>query len=105
MRFNWLKFLIFFIFLVILKVAWIFFQNSNDFELGVFAEKNSWGYFIKHQKKIIIQQAHIPAVQNFRSFRSAAEAQRVGELVIYKLKNRQKPQITLAELDSLQIVY
>jgi hypothetical protein len=105
MQFNWLKFLIFLILLVILKMVWGWFQNTDAFELTIFAEKNGWGYLIKHQNRLIIQQAHIPAIQNFQNFRSSAEARRVGKLVIYKLKNKQNPRITLAELDSLKIVH
>jgi hypothetical protein len=91
--------IIFFIYKSVLK------QNES-IQVQPFSIKKGWGYDIYKDKKIYIHQEIIPAVEGRKNFVSKIEAEKVGELVVSKMKAAKGvgfPQITIQELDSLQI--
>lgn len=80
-------------------------QNEN-IQVKTFQTASGWGYDIIKDDKIYIHQEIIPAVEGFKSFSSKKEAEKVGNLVLQKIKNKEGgglPQVTVEEIDSLQI--
>ncbi|KQC33255.1 hypothetical protein AAU57_07945 [Nonlabens sp. YIK11] len=65
-----------------------------------------WGFYIIKQDKKLIVQNQIPAVNGLQLFRSKRDADKVGELMKFKIMhNIFPPSVSLKELDSLQINY
>lgn len=64
-----------------------------------------WGYEILVDQKVFIHQDCIPAVDSFRTFSSKADAQRIGEMVMEKIKSGQKPAVTREEIRDSHIAY
>jgi hypothetical protein len=82
-------------------------EPSPDDHLPVkvlsYRTNSGWGYEIEVDGKVFIHQDNIPAVQGNRSFESAADALKVGEFVLAKMKNNKKPVITVEELKGMKI--
>ena len=68
-------------------------------------DDGGWGYNVSINKKLVIKQNIIPAVSQRVSFKTEAEAQKTGELVVKKLQNNKMPSIKIQELDSMHIDY
>ena len=65
-----------------------------------------YGYAIRQNGNLVIEQKHIPAIQQFKPFVNRKETERVGMLVKKKLEqNIFPPTISVGELDSLGISY
>jgi len=64
-----------------------------------------WGYEILKNDSVYIRQEIIPAIQGRKSFISEEEANRIANLVLYKMKRGklQFPDITIHDLDSCKI--
>lgn len=68
--------------------------------------ENGWGYnIVLRDKKVIIKQDIIPAVQRSIPFQSEEDARKTALLVINKLNHKNGPTVTVSELDSLHIVF
>ena len=93
----------------LLCFAVIFFnrQKSHEGKIFVYAVPvktvNGWGYNIMAGEKIFIRQEFIPAVPGKQGFKTAADAQLVGNLVVKKITLKQWPTVTVSELDSLGV--
>ena len=76
-------------------------------EVQVYPTSGSgYGYAIYRDKKKIIDQPHIPAVQRLQSFATEEEARCVAGLVRRKLEAKfSLPTVSLYELDSLHVEY
>ena len=68
-----------------------------------FRVDNGFGYEITNNKKVLIKQNYIPAIQENKPFFSKEDANKVASLVINKLKNRSSPTVSLRELTMLKI--
>lgn len=67
-------------------------------------EMDQFGYDIYKDSILMIHQPIVPGVQGNRGFSSKEDAQKVAELMIYKLDNGiTPPSITSEELDSLNL--
>ncbi|WP_290339363.1 DUF4907 domain-containing protein [Ferruginibacter paludis] len=80
--------------------------NSKDFmPVGSYAFKtgDGWGYAITVDNKIFIKQSIIPCIAGEKSFASQADAEKVADLVLTKIKTHQKPSIFKSELEKLGI--
>lgn len=65
-----------------------------------------WGYRIYFDQKMVIDQSHIPAINNIIGFSNKEQAQQIANLVIKKIKKGIfPPTISIAELDSLKVIY
>ena len=65
-----------------------------------------YGYAIRQNGKLLIEQKHIPAIQQFKPFVNRVETERVGMLVKEKVEHEIFPPIiSVGELDSLGISY
>ena len=80
-------------------------QSKTTVKLETFPTETGWGYLIKTGDKVFIKQEFIPAVPGEHSFASKIDAEKIGTLILQKLKKKQHPSVTVEELDSLQIQY
>lgn len=64
-----------------------------------------WGYEIYVKDSLLIRQLNVPAVAGKYGFISKADAEKVGEMVIRKLKTHQIPSISLEELTKAGVRY
>ena len=62
-----------------------------------------WGYDVFVNDTIFIHQQQMPAVEGMRGFTSEAEASKVADLIVQRIKNHQLPTVYLRDLDSLHI--
>jgi hypothetical protein len=65
--------------------------------------QQGWAYRITKKGKPLIFQEYIPAIPGYHPFKSRSDAQRTGQLVLSKLKNRKFPSLSMREVDSLQL--
>jgi len=68
-----------------------------------FKTDNGWGYAIFINDKIFIKQSFIPVITGNKGFQKQADAVKVANLVVNKLKQHEKPTIQLEELQTLGI--
>jgi hypothetical protein len=68
---------------------------------SVFLSGNGWGYDILKGKRIIIHQPIIPCLEGNLTFEDKTTAQRTGNLIVKKLKNKQSPRISKAEIEAV----
>ena len=77
-------------------------------DLGLHAEviavDKGFGYQIYHGEQLFIQQEFIPALQGSKQFVSPQDAKRVAKLVMEKITKRASPEITLQEIEALDVV-
>lgn len=82
----------------------LIYQRQNPYQVEVFATKGGWGYSILNNGKAFIHQPTIPGQPGIVGFASKAEAQRVGERVIEKIKrDKALPTLTNDELRQLGV--
>ena len=101
---NWVYVLLGFaiLFFIFRKVI----PQKENIQLKTFKTTIGWGYDIVKDDKVYIHQEIIPAIEGFKSFITKEEAEKVGNLVIQKIKQKKGgglPQVTNEEIDSLQI--
>jgi hypothetical protein len=81
-------------------------KKSNEYSLETFRiNGGGWGYNIVLGDKIVIKQDIIPGIQNSVPFNNKEDAQKVGMLVLNKLKNHKRPTLKIQEIDSLKVYY
>jgi hypothetical protein len=69
-----------------------------------FKTADGWGYNIMVDNKLFIKQATIPVVEGNKSFATEQDAEKVGTLVLNKIKQHQKPSVQKTELQALGII-
>ena len=81
--------------------------NKKNKQLGIKIIKQpaGYGYQIIKNKKIVINQPYIPAVQGEQVFKDSLQALKTANLVLRKIGNSSFPRISLDELDSMKIEY
>ena len=68
--------------------------------------RNSFGYEIQIQNKVVIRQLSIPGVSGNKGFDKKEDAEKVAALVIIKMRRGlMPPTIEKKELDSLEVKY
>lgn len=78
-------------------------SNETVLKRKIIEVPNGYGYQIFSGDKLLVQQEFIPAVSGNIPFNSAKDAKKVADLVIDKIQNRTSPQISLEELNELDI--
>jgi hypothetical protein len=79
-------------------------DGYTTYSLNVYKVNPGWAYDILKQHKKIIVQKHIPSVSGNIPFKSKLDADKVGELMLLKIKKGIfPPSISRTELDSLNI--
>lgn len=78
-------------------------KSNTEFELKSFKVNAGWGYTIGIKDKTIIKQTVIPTVSAKRSFKSEADALKVGNLVLERIKQNLSPTVAKKDLILLEI--
>lgn len=106
---NWI--FILFIFAVCFFVYRQFIEKKKtlkqvDISMKTFHTDKGWGYDIFKNDRLYVHQEFMPAVEGRKGFATEADAKKIGDLALFKMKNSklQLPMILLSDLDSLQIV-
>jgi hypothetical protein len=76
----------------------VFFTGRDDIRLKTFRSESGWGYSVYTQKKVVIWQPYIPAVEGKKSFETKRDARRAGKITKGKLATGQDPSINVEEL-------
>ncbi len=82
--------------------------SPNSIRSNIFRNVNvsGFGYDILIGEKLYIHQPNVPAVPGNNGFETEEAAQKVAELVIYKVRNNiMPPTVNIEELDSLGVIY
>jgi hypothetical protein len=83
-------------------------KKTNDLvkiSVKTFQSQLGWGYDIYKNDSVYIHQEFIPAIAGRKGFATSADAEKIGQLAIAKMKyqHQQLPVILLSELDSCKI--
>lgn len=79
---------------------------KDGFTVKTIGLQQGWGFDILKDDKIFIHQEIIPSIAGKKSFATQADAEKVAELMVYKLRQKLGgglPFITQQDLDSLKI--
>ncbi len=79
-------------------------QNLKT-KLETFQTEKGWGYVVKKNGQVFINQDIIPSVSGNQSFSTKEDAEKTGHLVLKKINNGQHLSVTVNELDSLHVFY
>src|SRR5690606_26463855 len=72
---------------------------NTSFELVVKETEHGWNYEIYKDDKILVKQDIIPGATGKQYFKTKSDAKKIGLLVLTKIKNNERPNITLKELE------
>lgn len=78
-------------------------NKKEEFEVKSIKVNAGWGYTIGMNDKIIIKQTVIPTVNEKRSFKSEADALKVGNWVLERIKQNLSPTVAKKDLILLEI--
>lgn len=92
-----------FIKLMIIFLLLVSCEKKSDYEVKSFPVNNGWGYTIEINNKIIIKQTVIPTVSAKRNFNNEADALKVGNWVLKRIKQNLSPTVTKKDLILLEI--
>lgn len=79
-------------------------EGKVSFEVSVIRVDSGFGYEISKNKQPFIRQTVIPAIEGEKTFVNNIQALKTGQLVVYKMEHNLMPNISVKELDSLQII-
>lgn len=74
-------------------------EENSKFELQTFKTDEGWGYNILLNKKILISQPNIPAIDTVMPFPSEESAKRTGQLVLEKIVNKENFSVSKQEVE------
>ncbi|WP_292010130.1 DUF4907 domain-containing protein [Chryseobacterium sp.] len=80
-------------------------QKNNNLDIKITKQDSGYGYQIIKNRKIVINQPYIPAINGEIPFKSSEEAQKTAELVVSKIGKYSLPRVSVHELDSMKIEY
>ncbi len=72
--------------------------SVKTFETGI-----GWGYDVYTNDSLYIHQEFIPAIEGRKGFASEADAKKIANLAITKMKHNKLPVILVSDLDSCKI--
>jgi hypothetical protein len=79
-------------------------SSKNTFEIATLQSANGWGYQIRQNGKLLLDQPVIPGRPGNAGFQTQADAQRVAELVKTKLQAKVfPPTVSEDDLKNLNI--
>ena len=78
-------------------------HNNQPFTTLIYQTNHGFGYSISYNKKILIKQDVIPAIQSNTPFCSYEDAERVANVVLKKIYKKEAPTVTITELKQLGI--
>lgn len=71
---------------------------------NVFKTDKGWGYSVMVDNKLFIRQDIIPVIEGNKGFATKEDATKVAELVLNKMKNKEKPIVKREDLEQLGII-
>lgn len=74
-------------------------------DLKTFKQDSGWGYDISVGATFHIHQDRIPIIPGNKMFISEDEALRTGRLIVEKIKKKERPDVSIEELNALGIHY
>ena len=74
-------------------------KSSNQFQLQTFRTKGGWGYNILLHEKVIISQPIIPAIDTVMPFPNEKSAEKIGQIVLKKIKNKENFSVSKQEIE------
>jgi hypothetical protein len=78
--------------------------SSDPYRIEIISLQNGFGYQLYENKKLIIDQQTIPAIQGNQAFQTYESAEKCAEFCLQKIKKGIfPPTITVEELNSLGI--
>ncbi|WP_321517508.1 DUF4907 domain-containing protein [uncultured Bacteroides sp.] len=89
--------------IIVILFVGINIKRSPKMELQVMTVKGGYGYQIKEGDRILIDQPVIPAISEEKAFKNRDDAQKVGELVMQRVKNHTDFSVSISELRELNI--
>ena len=92
-----------FIKIIVVLLLLVSCRKSAEFEVKSFKTNGGWGYTIGINDKTIIKQTVIPTVSTKRSFKTEADALRVGNWVRDRIKQNLSPTISKKDLILMEI--
>ena len=102
--------IIVFAFAVLIFIASVVYKkekNTNEkfveLKVKTFESPIGWGYDITLNDTSAIHQDIIPGIPGRKGFATKEDAEKIGNLVLEKIKNKKLPSVTLQELDSFKI--
>lgn len=73
-------------------------KKEDNFRVEVYPINQGWGYLIKKGEKKIIDQPYIPCYSENKPFSSSKDAEKIGNYVLQKIKNKAHPSLTKEEI-------
>ncbi|MBP6588209.1 MAG: DUF4907 domain-containing protein [Flavobacterium sp.] len=92
-----------FIKIIVVLLLLVSCRKSAEFEVKSFKTNGGWGYTIGINDKTLIKQSVIPTVSEKISFKSEADAVKVGNWVVERIKQNLSPTIAKKDLILLEI--
>ncbi len=79
-------------------------KNGSTYQITTMRHENGWGYQIRQNQKLLLDQPTIPGRPGVQGFQNQEDAQKVAELVVSKLKaNIFPPTVSEDDLKNLNI--
>jgi hypothetical protein len=63
-----------------------------------------WGYRIVVNDKTFINQPFIPVIADHKGFPTKESAEKIGQIIVERLKNHEKPIITVTDLKNSDLI-
>lgn len=80
---------------------------TGEISVAIFENEtgDGFGYDLLSDGKTLIHQPHIPAINGMKGFATREDAEKVANLMLYKVKSGiMPPTVSIEEMDSLKIV-
>jgi len=102
-----------FVFLVF--IIWAYCFNHDDkvitpppvkenITVQSFQTEIGWGYRIVIDNKTFINQPFIPVIGGHKGFPTRESAEKIGQIIVERLKNHEKPIITVTDLKNSDLI-
>ncbi len=80
-------------------------KNNSNFDIKITRQDSGYGYQIIKNRKVVINQPYIPAIQGEQPFKDSIQARKTADLAVKKMGKLSLPRISAQELDSMKIEY
>jgi hypothetical protein len=78
--------------------------QQEKIDLQCFQTEIGWGYKILVNNKTYINQPFIPVIPERKGFATREMAEKTGQIVVEKIKNHEKPVITVDDLKNCNVL-
>jgi hypothetical protein len=81
-------------------------REANYTYIIISSENKTWGYDIYMGKRLFIHPPCVPGLPGNEGFKTKADAEKVGRLVIEKIKKGEMPPtVTIEEMKKIKVIY